>query len=88
MNAGIVSNLLKYIPNSVIRAQFRQNRMDEVLILLEVDKNKFDETSNQGILNECAHTFGPDMKVTIQIVDEIPREKSGKFRMIKNNVGQ
>ncbi len=86
LNAGIVSNLLKYLPNSVIRSQFVQERMDQVTILLEVDKRLFDEKATQGILDECRHTFGEDMKVEIKVVDEIPRATSGKFRMIINKV--
>ena len=86
LNAGIVSNLLKYLPNSVVRSQFVQNRKDEVTILLEVDRKLFDEKATQGILDECRHTFGEDMKVNIKVVDEIPRAASGKFRMIINNV--
>jgi phenylacetate-coenzyme A ligase PaaK-like adenylate-forming protein len=60
--------------------------MDQVTILLEVDKRLFDEKATQGILDECRHTFGEDMKVEIKVVDEIPRATSGKFRMIINKV--
>lgn len=86
INAGNVSNLLKYMPNSVIRAQFRQDRMDEVLILLEMEENKLDVDGEAEIRRECRHTLGPDMKVQIQVVSEIPRAASGKFRMIVNQV--
>lgn len=86
INAGMVSNLLKYIPNSVIRSQFKQDRIDAITILLVVDKKAFHKDSIEGILKECKHTFGYDMKVNIQIVEEIPREVSGKYRMIVNNV--
>lgn len=86
MNAGNVANLLKNLPNAVIRAQFRQQRMDEVDVLLEVEKNRFSAREEQLLRTEFLHKFGPDMKVNIQIVDEIPREKSGKFRMIINQV--
>lgn len=86
INAGNVSNLLKYLPNSVIRTQFRQDELDQITILLEVDKQKFREDSKKDILKECRHTFGNEMKVVICIVDNIPRAESGKFRMIINNV--
>lgn len=85
INAGNVANLLKNLPNVVIRAQFRQSKMDEVTALLEVDKGF--EAKHEAILREeFVHKFGPEMKVNIQIVTEIPREKSGKFRMILNTV--
>jgi len=86
INAGNVSNLLKYLPNSVIRTQFLQDKLDQITILLEVDEKRFCETDKQKINDECIHTFGNKINVEIQIVDAIPREKSGKFRMIINNV--
>lgn len=86
INAGNVSNLLKYLPNSVIRTQFKQEELDEITILLEVDRMKFKEDSKKDILSECRHTFGDEMKVVIHVVDSIPRADSGKFRMIINNV--
>ena len=86
INTVNAANLLKYLPNSVIRTQFRQNRTDALLILLEVDSNTFREEHKTELLNECKHTFGPNMKVEIRVVDEIPREKSGKFRMIRSEI--
>ena len=86
INAGNVSNLLKYLPNSVIRTQFKQNELNQITILIEVDKQKFREESKNDILKECRHTFGNEMKVDIRVVETIPRADSGKFRMIINNV--
>ncbi|MDI9521038.1 MAG: phenylacetate--CoA ligase family protein [Bacillota bacterium] len=86
VNAGNVSNLLKNMPNSVIRAQFQQSVMDKVTVLLEVDKALYNETYDDLLRSEFLHKFGPDLKVEIRHVDEIPREGSGKFRMIKNDV--
>ena len=86
INAGNVSNLLKNIPNAIIRAQFIQDRMDEVTVLLETEKGLFTDKHEKIIRDEFIHKFGGNMKVNIRIVDEIPREASGKFRMIKNFV--
>lgn len=86
INAGNVSNIVKNLPNTVIRAQFVQNTMDEVEVLLEVDKNLFEEKQLTILRDELVHKLGRDMNLKIEIVDEIPRETSGKFRMIKNNV--
>ena len=86
INAGNVANLLKNIPNAVIRAQFIQNKMDEVTVLLEVEKGVYNQEHEKLLRDEFVHKFGKNMIVEIRIVDEIPREKSGKFRMIKNTV--
>lgn len=86
INAGNVANLLKNIPNAVIRAQFIQEKMNEVTVLLEVEKDVYNERYERLLRDEFKHKFGTEMKVEIRLVDKIPRESSGKFRMIKNNV--
>lgn len=86
INAGNVANLLKNLPNVVIRAQFRQSVMNEITALLEVAED-FSAEHEAFLREEFFHKFGPEMKVNIEIVDEIPRADSGKFRMIVNTVG-
>jgi phenylacetate-CoA ligase len=87
INAGNVSNLLKYLPNVVIHSQFVQNKKDEVVLHIEVDKSEYQaDKHDKMLLQEFEHKFGKNTKLIIKQVDEIPREKSGKFRMIKNNV--
>ncbi len=86
VNAGNVANLLKNMPNAVIRAQFLQEKLDEVTALLEVDRSLYREEHDQLLRREFLHKFGPQLRVNIRHVDEIPREASGKFRMIKNDV--
>lgn len=86
INAGNVSNMLKYIPNAVIRAQFVQERIGEVVLLLEIDKQVYKPEYDELIRKEFIHKFGVSTNLFIKHVDSIPREKSGKFRMIKNSV--
>lgn len=86
INAGNASNLLKYLPNVVIRSQFVQKEKNSVTLLLEVDKEKFHDSHLRELREEFRHKFGDNTYLNIKCVDEIPREKSGKFRMIKNMV--
>lgn len=86
INSGNVSNLFKNIPNAIVRAQLVQDRMNEVTILLEVDKNIYKKEYDTLLLNEFVHKFGKNTKAVIKHVDEIPRAKSGKFQLIRNNV--
>ena len=86
INAGNVSNILKYLPNVVIRSQFLQKKKEEVILLLEVDKTLYKPEFAALIRREFQHKFGEDTELIIQCVDEIPREKSGKYCMIKNMV--
>lgn len=86
INGGNVANLFKNMPNALIRAQTIQDEMNEITILLEVDKNRYKLEYDEMLEDEFLHKFGKGTKINIKHVDEIPREKSGKFRMIKNNV--
>lgn len=86
INTVNTANLLKYLPNSVIRAQFHQKKLDELIVLLEVDPETFCDAHKAELQNECLHTFGPQMHVEIRVVEQIPRERSGKFRMIHNEI--
>lgn len=86
INAGNVANLLKNMPNAVIRAQFRQDTMDHIKALLQVDPELYKEDYDQLLIDEFAHKFGEKTRVTIEHVPEIPRETSGKYRMIVNHV--
>mgnify|MGYP003391420443 CR=1 FL=1 len=86
INGGNVANLFKNMPNALIRAQTIQDKMNEITIFLEVDKNRYKPEYDEMLEDEFLHKFGKGMKINIRHVDEIPREKSGKFRMIKNNV--
>jgi phenylacetate-CoA ligase len=86
INAGNVANLFKNVPNALIRAQAIQEKMDEIIIKLEVDKKLYKPEYDKLLKDEFLHKFGTSTKIIIEHVDEIPREISGKFRMIKNNV--
>ena len=74
------------MPNSLIRAQAQQTRLGEVRILLQVDAASYSAGAERQLLQDFEHTFGYDTKLVLQHVEEIPREASGKFRLIKNQV--
>lgn len=86
LNAGNISNLFKNMPNALIRAQVIQKNIGEVFILLEVDKDKYTSNYDTLLHKEFSSKFGLTTKLTIKHVDEIPREKSGKFRLVMNKV--
>ena len=84
VNAGNVANLFKNMPNTIIRAQTIQRKFNEIEILLEADSSLYIDEYDHLLVNEFHHKFGDNTNIIINHVDEIPREKSGKFRMIKN----
>jgi len=84
INSGNVANLFKNMPNALIRAQLVQERKDMVTALLEVDKVRYTDAYDELLQKEFKDKFGMSTKLVIQHVDSIPRESSGKFRMIVN----
>ena len=86
INGGNVANLFKNIPNAIIRAQVIQEKMDALVVKLEVDKNLYLPEHDDELRREFLHKFGAETEVSIEHVDEIPREASGKHRMIQNRL--
>lgn len=79
-------SILKGLPSVVIHMQFVQEKKGEVLLLLQVDDTLFTPSHEQKIRENFVRIFGKNTVLTIQYVEEIPREASGKYRMIKNLV--
>ena len=85
INLGNIANIFKNIPNAIIKSQIIQENLNCMVIKVVVDhnyKNKYSDI----LVDEVKHKFGEDMNVDIEIVDDIPREKSGKYKFIINKV--
>lgn len=63
----------------VRQAQIVQRELTKLVFKLVVD-DEFDDDSRQLIRKQVAHFFGDRMEFTLEFVDEIPREASGKYR--------
>lgn len=81
-----LADVIKGLPNSIVNMQFVQKEATAILIKIVVDKNCFVETDTEKILEEMKYRFGNDMIFEIQIVDDIGKEKSGKYSLIKNEM--
>ena len=88
INSGVVANLFKDMPNSLIRSQVLQTNLDEISILLQVDKSIYKSEHDNILRKNFSHTFGDQTKININHVKEINQEKSGKQKFIKNNIGE
>ena len=60
--------------------------MDALLVKLEVDKKLYLPEYDEQLRREILHKFGAETEVLIEHVDDLPREASGKFRMIQNKL--
>ena len=81
-----LGSVIKNLPNVVIHMQYIQNKKNEVILLLQADKEHFSLDHEHMIRKNFVHIFGKNTALIVRYVDEIPREASGKYRMIKNLV--
>lgn len=82
VNLGNISNSTKDI-NGIIKFQVIQKNLYHVEILV-VASSKFNLNQKNKFIAALNQRFGPEISLNLQIVDDIPNEKSGKFRIVKN----
>jgi phenylacetate-CoA ligase len=85
INLGNVSNTLKGV-SGVIKFQIVQNALNALQILLVKDENLFTARDEQIFLTNIRERVGNKMEVFLQYVSDIPNERNGKFRLVKNDI--
>src|SRR5690554_1057950 len=86
VNLGNISNCTKDAPG-IICFQVVQEQENAVDVKL-VKGREFTEKDRDNFLRALVARLGKTMEISIEYVDEIPREKSGKFRIVKNLLAQ
>ncbi|MCC2524559.1 phenylacetate--CoA ligase family protein [Vibrio coralliilyticus] len=80
-----LADVIKGLPNCIRNIQFIQKMDNEIDILLEVDESLYNLSHERKLLDSLVYRFGSDTIFNITLVDCIPKEKSGKYRLIKKN---
>jgi phenylacetate-CoA ligase len=75
---------LERVPG-VAQYQVSQGTLEQLTVRL-VPGRGFGPAATDEALARCRAILGEDIAVTVQVVDSIPREPSGKFRVIKSEV--
>lgn len=65
--------------------QILQDKPDEITVKM-VSSRKFDVIQELNFKNALRQRLGEEMKITLIKVPEIPKERSGKFRILKNSL--
>jgi len=84
VNLGNLSNSTKDI-EGIICFQILQDNYDS-LDLFIVKNNKFSELEETKFISSLRERVGKKISININYVDNIAKEKSGKFRIVKNNL--
>ncbi|WP_352421138.1 phenylacetate--CoA ligase family protein [Proteiniphilum sp.] len=85
INLGNVSNTLKNTAG-IIQFQVIQNEPNRLEILLITDSSQYNKKIENKFIENWKDRVGNNMCITLKYVNEIPLEKSGKFRIVKNNL--
>jgi len=85
INLANVANIVKSMPNTIIKTQIVQDALNHIVVKVVVD-GEFKDKHSEELTDVIKHRFGGEMKVDFEVVDDIPREKSGKYKLIVNKV--
>lgn len=81
-----LADVIKGLPNCVREMQFVQNDARTIVVSMVVDPATYTADADEKIRTSMRYRFGSGMDFEVRRVDEIPREASGKFRLIKNSL--
>jgi len=81
-----LADVIKGLPNNVKKMQFIQEGMDFIIVKLVVETSMYTQKNEESILSEMKNRFGENTKIKFDYVNDIPRESSGKFALIKNKL--
>lgn len=84
VNLGNLSNSTKDV-SGIIKFQAIQDSIDKIKVRV-VANESFNVVEQKKFKDALQQRFGPKVNININIVKDIPNEKSGKFRIIKNNL--
>lgn len=82
VNLGNISNSTKSV-DGIIQFQVIQESLSGVDVLVSATA-EFTEKQQVNFVQALSERFGPEMVINLKLVDNIPKEKSGKFRIVKN----
>lgn len=85
INLGNVSNTLKDT-KGILKFQAIQNELNKMEINVIVDKAVYNKIIEEKFIQNWRDRIGQKMELVIHYVDDIETEKSGKFRIVKNNI--
>ena len=84
VNLGNISNATKDV-QGIIKFQVIQNDLEKVEVLV-LATEQYNQSQQNKFIKALAQRLGEEVYINHNIVNFIPNEKSGKFRIVKNNL--
>jgi phenylacetate-CoA ligase len=79
------THLFRTYVQGIERFQVRQTEHDELLVKIIAEK-EFNTDAAEKLTSKIKEVCGPDMRIDLQVVDDIPAERSGKFRFVISDI--
>ena len=67
--------------------QYIQKKLNHVIVNIVPDSS-YEEKIDNIILQKLIYTFGENMTIELRKVTEIPKDKSGKFKFVRNHLAR
>lgn len=80
-----IANAIKDV-KGIIRHQIIQDEINSLLFKIIVDNTVYGAKEEKRFIQNWRDRVGDKMDIKMSYVDDIPVEKSGKFRIVKNNI--
>src|SRR5690554_6788336 len=80
-----IANAIKDV-KGIVRYQIIQEELNKLNFNIVVDTAKYNKNEEKRFLKNWRDRVGTKMEIELKYVDEIPVEKSGKFRIVKNHI--
>jgi phenylacetate-CoA ligase len=84
INPVNVANSVKYV-RGIIKFQIVQDSVDKILVRVVKDVN-YTDTDEKMFLHELTERLGNNIQIDFSYDEDIPREASGKYRIIKSTL--
>lgn len=85
INLGNVSNTLKDTAG-IIKFQAIQDDLQSLTVKMIIDPKVYNSKIEEIFIKNWKDRMGHKFMIHLEYVDDLPNEKSGKFRMVKNNI--
>ena len=85
INLVNLANAIKDV-KGIIKTQFVQNNLNKININMVVDYYEYDNYQQTVLINNLRSRLGNKIDLKINLLENIPIAKSGKFRFIINNI--
>lgn len=79
---GRLSQAVKVFPGSIREAQLIQQQIDELIVRLVVDPDRFNESHLTPLFADLRQRIGEVTEIKIEYVDKIPRGANNKFKYV------